>query len=102
MIDGGTFHVGLTVMNFIVSLISGVCMFGLPTTTRVCQATEPFFTTFNVKSGMFRIEWLRPRSCGIQRQRSMRGKDRIDPVARTARAAVQLADRSRTGETVGR
>ena len=36
-IDGGTFQVGLTVMNFIVSVSIGVAVVGLPTTTRVCQ-----------------------------------------------------------------
>ena len=37
MIEGGTFQVGLTVMNFIVALMSGVGRFGLPTTMRVFQ-----------------------------------------------------------------
>jgi hypothetical protein len=37
MIDGGTFQVGLTVMNFISALSIGVGKFGLPTTIFVCQ-----------------------------------------------------------------
>ena len=37
MIEGGTFQVGLTVMNFIVALMIGVGRFGLPTTMRVFQ-----------------------------------------------------------------
>ena len=38
MIDGGTFQVGLTVMNFIVSVSIGVaCLPGFPVTTRVVQ-----------------------------------------------------------------
>ena len=41
MIDGGTFQVGLTVMNFISALTIGVAKFGLPTTMRVCQYTLP-------------------------------------------------------------
>ena len=41
MIDGGTFQGGLTVMNFIVSVIKGVASLpGLPTTIRVDQGTE--------------------------------------------------------------
>jgi len=48
MIDGGTFQVGLTVMYFIVSLISGVGSVGFPTTTLVCQTVAPLLTTFNV------------------------------------------------------
>ena len=42
MIEGGTFQVGLTVMNFIVSLSSGVaCSPTLPTTMRVDHAVLP-------------------------------------------------------------
>ena len=37
MIEGGTFQVGLTVMNFIVALMIGDARFGLPTTMRVFQ-----------------------------------------------------------------
>ena len=37
MIEGGTFQVGLTVMNFISALTIGVARFGLPTTIFVCQ-----------------------------------------------------------------
>jgi hypothetical protein len=37
MIDGGTFQVGLTVMNFISGLIIGVAMPGLPVTIFVDQ-----------------------------------------------------------------
>ena len=37
MIDGGTFQVGLTVMNFISALIIGVALAGLPATILVCQ-----------------------------------------------------------------
>ena len=37
MIDGGTFQVGLTVMNFISALIIGVGLLGLPTTILVFQ-----------------------------------------------------------------
>ena len=49
MIDGGTFQVGLTVMNFIVSVSSGVaCMPGLPVTTLVVQTCAPFCITLSV------------------------------------------------------
>jgi len=41
MIDCGTFQVGLTVMNFIVSVSSGVSWPALPTTVRVCQTSAP-------------------------------------------------------------
>ncbi len=42
MIEGGTFQVGLTVMNFIVSLMSGVaCAPTLPTTMRVDHTVLP-------------------------------------------------------------
>ena len=71
MIDGGTFQVGLTVMNFIAALSSGVGRFGLPTTTLVFQTSLPSRTTRSVKSGMLTITWVLPRSRGIQRQRSM-------------------------------
>ena len=37
MIDGGTFQVGLTVMNFISALTIGVMWFGLPATILVVQ-----------------------------------------------------------------
>ena len=37
MIDGGTFQVGLTVMNFMSGLMSGVGLPGWPTTMRVFQ-----------------------------------------------------------------
>ena len=37
MIEGGTFQVGLTVMNFISALIIGVALPGLPTTILVFQ-----------------------------------------------------------------
>ena len=37
MIEGGTFQVGLTVMNFISALMIGVAWLGLPTTILVCQ-----------------------------------------------------------------
>ena len=41
MIDGGTFQVGLTVMNFIVSVSIGVAWLpGLPVTTRVVQTSR--------------------------------------------------------------
>ena len=49
-IDGGTFHVELTVMYFIVSLRAGVD--GLPTTILVCYILVPLRTTFRVTSGM--------------------------------------------------
>ena len=39
MIEGGTFQVGLTVMNFISALIIGVGRFGLPTTILVFQTS---------------------------------------------------------------
>ena len=39
MIDGGTFQVGLTVMNFISALMIGVARFGLPTTILVFQTS---------------------------------------------------------------
>ena len=55
MIDGGTFQVGLTVMNFISALSSGVGMPGLPTTTLVFQTSLPSCTTRSVKSGMLTI-----------------------------------------------
>ena len=56
MIDGGTFQVGLTVMNFIVSVSSGVACFpGFPVTTLVVQTCAPFCITFSVKSGMLRM-----------------------------------------------
>ena len=56
MIEGGTFQVGLTVMNFIVSVSSGVAWFpGLPVTTLVVHTCAPFCITFSVKSGMFKI-----------------------------------------------
>ena len=49
MIDGGTFQVGLTVMNFIVSVSIGVaCEPGLPVTTRVVQTCAPCCITFSV------------------------------------------------------
>jgi hypothetical protein len=49
MIDGGTFHVGLNVMYFIVSARSGVAYLpGLPTTIRVDHTVFPRLTTFNV------------------------------------------------------
>ena len=42
MIVGGTFQVGVTVMNFIVSVSSGVAFSpGWPTTTRVDHARDP-------------------------------------------------------------
>jgi len=37
LIDGGTFQVGLTVMNFISALVIGVAWLGLPATIRVAQ-----------------------------------------------------------------
>ena len=37
MIEGGTFQVGLTVMNFISALIIGVALPGLPATILVVQ-----------------------------------------------------------------
>ena len=56
MIEGGTFQVGLTVMNFIVSVKSGVAWLpGFPVTTRVVQTWAPFCITFSVKSGMLRM-----------------------------------------------
>ena len=56
MIDGGTFQVGLTVMNFIVSVSIGVaCLPGFPVTTRVVQTCAPFCITFSVKSGTLRM-----------------------------------------------
>ena len=56
MIDGGTFQVGLTVMNFIVSVSSGVAWLpGLPVTTRVVQTCAPPCITLSVKSGMLRM-----------------------------------------------
>ena len=49
MIDGGTFQVGLTVMNFIVSDNSGVAWTpGLPVTTRVVHTCLPPCITFSV------------------------------------------------------
>ncbi len=47
-IDGGTFQVGFTVMNFIVSVICGVAVAGLPTTTRVVQISLPLCITRSV------------------------------------------------------
>jgi len=49
--DCGTVQVGLTVMNFIVSLSSGVAMLGLPITTRVVHTWPPLCITLSVKSG---------------------------------------------------
>ena len=37
MIEGGTFQVGLTVMNFISALTIGVALPGFPATILVCQ-----------------------------------------------------------------
>ena len=70
MIDCGTFQVGLTVMNFIVSVSSGVACVGLPTTTRVFQTCWPLFITLRWKSGMLSATCVAPRLRGIQRQRS--------------------------------
>jgi hypothetical protein len=39
MIDGGTFQVGLTVMNFISAVVIGVGRLGLPTTILVFQTS---------------------------------------------------------------
>ncbi len=47
MIDGGTFQVGFTVMNFMSGLMSGVGFAGWPTTIRVSQYFSPFFTSFS-------------------------------------------------------
>src|SRR5918994_1788827 len=69
--EGGTFQVGLTVINFIVSLRIGVAVSGLPTTTRVSQILLPLFMTLSVKAGMFSTTCALPRSRGIQRQRSI-------------------------------
>ena len=56
MIDGGTFQVGLTVMNFMVSVKSGVAWFpGFPVTTLVFQTCAPLCITLSVKSGMLRM-----------------------------------------------
>ena len=48
MIDGGTFQVGLTVMNFISALMIGVAWLGLPTTILVCQYSAPLRTILSV------------------------------------------------------
>src|SRR5262245_63040509 len=70
-IDGGTCHVGLTVMYFIVSVSSGVGMLGLPMTIRVVQTWVPSCITLSVKSGWLTTTWALTRSRGYQRQRSM-------------------------------
>src|ERR1019366_9852693 len=70
-IDCGTCHVGLTVMDFIVSLSIGVGMLGLPITIRVVHTSVPLFITLSVKSGWLTSTWTLPRSRGYQRQRSM-------------------------------
>src|SRR5689334_8449028 len=71
--DGGTFQVGLMVMDFIVSLRSGVCLLGAgsPITTLVVHVCAPLCITLSVKSGWLTTTWSGPRSRGYQRQRSM-------------------------------
>src|SRR5205823_13229688 len=71
--DGGTFHVGLMVIDFMVSLSSGVCLLseGSPITTLVVHICEPLCITLSVKSGSLTMTWSGPRSRGYQRQRSM-------------------------------
>src|SRR5262245_1583856 len=70
-IEGGTCQVGLMVMNFIVSLRSGVGMLGLPMTIRVVHTCAPSCITLSVKSGWLTTTCAEPRSRGYQRQRSM-------------------------------
>ncbi len=54
-IEGGTFHVGLTVMYFISALMIGVGMPGFPVTILVVQTSRPLFITCSLKSGMLTI-----------------------------------------------
>ena len=77
MIDGGTFQVGLTVMNFIVSVSSGVaCLPGFPVTTRVVQTWRAVLHHLqrevgDVEDDIGVAERAAPSWRGSQRQRSM-------------------------------
>src|SRR6516164_9110677 len=70
-IEGGTCQVGLTVMCFIVSLSSGVCLLTSPITIFVVQTWAPLCMTLSVKSGSLTSTCALPKSRGYQRQRSM-------------------------------
>src|SRR6476469_3502044 len=88
---GGTSHHGFMITPVASALRLGVLVVTLPAIARCFQRVTPSWTSVTWKLGMLTMTYLRPRSRGSQRQRSMLRRMRLTRAVSVAGVVARAA-----------